>query len=474
VNDSPVNTVPGTQTVAEDGKLTFNKNQNEISISDVDAGDSDVTVTLTVSYGKLHLTPPGLSISGNDTNAVTITGKINLINNALNGMEYTPDPNFSDTDTLTITTNDNGPSGSGGPKTDTDTVTITVTPVNDAPTATNTTQTKTYTQGASSVALDDIVVTDVDAGEVITATLTLANPAAGALTGGGGIYSADTGVWTFTGSVGTVNTALAAVVFAPAANNAVDTTVAVSISDGEAPAVAGTITLNIVNGATAAIGDGEFTAAYMSGADRLWNSQFRDDDMNQAFGSGQWDAIRGYDPDALFGGYDFIFIDGSYTNSSEFRTFLNSHRDDLEDFVRSGGTLFLNAARNESFGPLDLGFGITSNNNFFDTAQNSGFLAVSPSHPISAGPNGNAGSSWTGGSFSHDFISGTGLNALITSSPGGLGGIILGELALEEGYALFGGMTESAHMQPHPQVDRLEANILDYAASFSPDYLLVA
>ena len=42
------------------------------------------------------------------------------------------------------------------------TITLDVTPVNDAPAATNLTQTKTYTEGAASVALDDIVVSEVD------------------------------------------------------------------------------------------------------------------------------------------------------------------------------------------------------------------------------------------------------------------------------------------------------------------------
>jgi trimeric autotransporter adhesin len=45
------------------------------------------------------------------------------------------------------------------------TVTVNVTPVNDVPTAINLTQTKAYTEGAASVALDDIVVTDADTGD---------------------------------------------------------------------------------------------------------------------------------------------------------------------------------------------------------------------------------------------------------------------------------------------------------------------
>ena len=57
------------------------------------------------------------------------------------------------------------------------TITLDVTPVADAPTATNLAQTKTYTEDDPTVALDDIVVTEFDTGDTITATLTLNNPA---------------------------------------------------------------------------------------------------------------------------------------------------------------------------------------------------------------------------------------------------------------------------------------------------------
>src|SRR4030095_2293878 len=110
--------------------------------------------------------------------------------------------------------------------------TLDVTPVNDPPTATNLTQTQSYTEGAASVALTDIVVSDVDTGETITATLTLANPLAGVLTTSGtATYNATTGVWTITGTVAEVNAALAAVSFTPATNNDLDTTITTHIQD---------------------------------------------------------------------------------------------------------------------------------------------------------------------------------------------------------------------------------------------------
>src|SRR5262249_17291685 len=114
---------------------------------------------------------------------------------------------------------------------------------------TNLEQTKSYTAGATSVAIDDIVVTDPDPGETITANLTLATPTAGAITGtdGGATYNATTGLWTVTGSVATVNPALASVAFAPAAGNTVDTSISVQIRDSAGTGPSGSIDLDVTS-----------------------------------------------------------------------------------------------------------------------------------------------------------------------------------------------------------------------------------
>ena len=106
---------------------------------------------------------------------------------------------------------------------------------NRPPAATNLQQKQTYVEGSTSVPLDDIVVTDVDVAEEITATLTLAGPNLGSLTAdsnSGETYDPQTGAWTMTGSVGQVNRALADVVFQPASDNDQDTTITVVIGDG--------------------------------------------------------------------------------------------------------------------------------------------------------------------------------------------------------------------------------------------------
>ena len=119
LNDAPVNTVPGAQSVNEDVLLAI----AGVSVADVDGGT--LTTTLTVTSGTLNVTA-GVGVSGNGTAAVTITGTAAQINTALAGLSYRGNLNFNGPDTLTVTTGD-------GTAQDIDTVAITVNPVNDPP-----------------------------------------------------------------------------------------------------------------------------------------------------------------------------------------------------------------------------------------------------------------------------------------------------------------------------------------------------
>jgi hypothetical protein len=167
VNEAPLNTVPGGQTVNEDTALAFNSgNSNLISISDVDAGANPVRVTLTVQHGALTLSgTAGLSFAGpgfGDGTAdasMSFTGTVSAINTALNGLSYTGALNYNSSqgaETLSIVTNDQGNTGSGSAQQDSDTVDISVTPVNDAPTASN----FTFSSTSSAIRNTDLVVDD--------------------------------------------------------------------------------------------------------------------------------------------------------------------------------------------------------------------------------------------------------------------------------------------------------------------------
>jgi hypothetical protein len=217
VNDAPINSVPGAQSVNEEGTLTFSSGTgNAITISDIDVGSGNETVTLTVTNGTLALgSHAGLvSFSADNAASITLTGTIANIDNALNGLTYTGNLNFNGTETLTVSTNDNGNTGAGGPKIDSDPITINVAAVNDAPV--NTVpggQTVNEDTALVFTGANAISISDVDAnGGTETVTLSVAS---GALTLSGttglvfgtGDGTADS-TMTFTGTVSDINTAL--------------------------------------------------------------------------------------------------------------------------------------------------------------------------------------------------------------------------------------------------------------------------
>ncbi len=139
VNDDPVNTIPGAQTVDEDNSLVI----NGVSIADLDAGTDPVEVALTVTNGTVTLGGTGgLSFTAGDGTAdaaMTFTGTVADINTALTGLTFDPDADFHGAASVQVDTDDQGNNGSGGNLTDSDTINITVDPVADTPQVSDTT-----------------------------------------------------------------------------------------------------------------------------------------------------------------------------------------------------------------------------------------------------------------------------------------------------------------------------------------------
>jgi len=223
---------------------------DDIVVTDPDVGEQ-ITATLTVnipSTGTLTAT------SGNGENYTpgtgiwVITGTVVQVNAALAAVAFIPETNTDINTIINVMIADGGEDGAVPVP---GLIGLSPTAVNDPPSATNTTQIKAYTEGDAGVAIDDIVVSDPDTGEQITATLTLAATLTGtlsAVSGNGESYTPGTGIWIITGGLVQVNAALAAVAFIPEENNDVNTTINVNIADGGengAAAQTGTITLNV-------------------------------------------------------------------------------------------------------------------------------------------------------------------------------------------------------------------------------------
>ncbi|MEG4317899.1 MULTISPECIES: DUF4347 domain-containing protein, partial [unclassified Microcoleus] len=129
-----VTTDTGKETTTQNTPRIFSASGgNSISVSDSDS--ESVEVNLSVTSGTLALKSlTGITGSGNGSNILIYTGKQTDINAALDGLTYTPNPNFSGTDALILTTNDRAPAELGGALTDVDRVNITVNPTTPTPT----------------------------------------------------------------------------------------------------------------------------------------------------------------------------------------------------------------------------------------------------------------------------------------------------------------------------------------------------
>jgi hypothetical protein len=234
VNDAPVVTVPGAQSIEEDTTATFSgATANPITVSDVDAGTADVQVTLASNFGTATVaTTNGLSFSngdGTDDGQMTFTATLDDANAALDGLTFAPDPDFDDvtghgTATLTVTADDQGASGSGGGLADQEMVSFAVAPVNDAPVDVVPSGLGTYAgvpkvlsrADLNAVGVDEVDSAGAEIEVALTAThgtLTLAS-----LTGVTIVGGADgSGSITFRATDGDTTVALDGLTFAPAA-----------------------------------------------------------------------------------------------------------------------------------------------------------------------------------------------------------------------------------------------------------------
>ncbi|HEY4545317.1 MAG TPA: Ig-like domain-containing protein [Pedomonas sp.] len=246
VNDAPVVTAPVLIGVIEDVASPL----TGIVIADVDAGNAPISVTLTVGSGTLAASSGSGVVVAGAGQSLTLTGNLADLNAYLASasVTYTTARDSTASQTLTVAVTDNGNTGTGGAKTGQTTIQLDVTSVNDAPTADGLTRTVPFVEDGGPVGLGGIVVRDVDAGETVTATLTLSDPKAGVLSTGTfgsatARFDAMTGVWSVSGSVVDVNAALAALTFTPAANRDQSVQLAVSIRDSAGTGPDGTLTL---------------------------------------------------------------------------------------------------------------------------------------------------------------------------------------------------------------------------------------
>ena len=204
VNDAPVNTVPGAQTVSEDTPLSI----SGISVTDIDGNLA--STQLSVSNGTITVSLAGgatISAGSNGSGSLTLSGTESEINAALATLSYQGDLNFNGSDVLTIVSTDSA----GTPLSDTDTVAITVTPVNDAPV--NTVPGPQTVSEDTPLSISGISVTDID-GNLASTQLSVSNGTISVVLSGSAIISAGSNgssSLTISGSEAEINATLASI-----------------------------------------------------------------------------------------------------------------------------------------------------------------------------------------------------------------------------------------------------------------------
>ncbi len=165
INDPVWLTVPLTQTMAENGILTFTVS-NRITVNDLDAGANPLMVKLSIRPGQLTLSDTtGLAFIKGDGLADSImqfSGLLTNLNRALSQFSYAPPLNFNGEAFLKITANDQGHVGLGDILSATESITVLITPVNNAPTQT---WPLTMTVDEDTAITLTAIISDIDAAE---------------------------------------------------------------------------------------------------------------------------------------------------------------------------------------------------------------------------------------------------------------------------------------------------------------------
>jgi VCBS repeat-containing protein len=274
VNDAPVQTVPGDQSVPGNQPLVFT-GATALSVFDVDSGTAAIATTLTVQSGRLFVggsIHPNMTVTGNQSSTVRLVGTWGQISSALSELTYVANSGFQGNDTLRMVTNDQGNTGSGGPQVATSNVRITVTSPG-APRAVN--DTRSMDEDAPPITID-VLANDIARDGAQPTLRSFTQPAAGG--------------WVTRNTNNTPSLADDRLVFTPARDffGQVQFTYTVSDNSGFGGESVGTVTINVRN-----INDAPRLNPNVTTELRPIN-----EDNRNSYGTAVWQFLNGvWDPD---------------------------------------------------------------------------------------------------------------------------------------------------------------------------------
>ncbi len=186
--------------------------------------------------------------------------------------------------------------------------------------------------------------------------------------------------------------------------------------------------------------------------------------MNNVFGAGGWIQATFSTPAATIfaASTQFVMLEGSDQNSN-MPTFVNNNITLIENWVNNGGRLFMNAAPNYGSNQT-WGFSGTTLN--YPSYGNSVATTV-PANQIFLGPYLPTSPTYSGNSFAHAYLTGSGLTPLLYDAAYAANvRPVLCYKTWGNGIVFFGGCTQPNYWTPYTQGVNLWQNIFAYVNSF--------
>jgi len=187
--------------------------------------------------------------------------------------------------------------------------------------------------------------------------------------------------------------------------------------------------------------------------------------FNAVFGAGGWNLVY-YETAVAASIFDantcYVYMEGGDGHAWEMESFLTTNMTLIQNWVNSGGSLFLNAAPNEDNG-MSWGFGGVWLYYPYWWSWNVVAATGMTSHPIFLGPFTPVTTSYSGSYFTHAYATGGGVTNIIND----ISYVNYPALTYKTwgaGTVFFGGMTTASWHSPVTEAANLRCNMHSYLA----------
>jgi hypothetical protein len=190
-----------------------------------------------------------------------------------------------------------------------------------------------------------------------------------------------------------------------------------------------------------------------------WGMTTTDDALNTVFGSGTWTKTNYSTISAttIFSASNsFVMIEGGDDNL-DFPVYMSTNQSTIENWVTSGGVLLIKSAPNYGSSSIPLGF--SSTQLIYPRYSITVSLTTEGINTIGAGPSLPMATNFSGYSYAHATISGSGYTVLISSNDNS-GESVLSYKSFGLGKVIISTMTDPNFISPSPESQNLLNNTI--------------